>query len=262
MTRHFLSGIVVLVAMVCCARAIYTSLGGRAHASTKPVPRTSTLQEFTEYHGDRALVATFTHAIRSDGSEVVIERHVDAKSNTVTGTLKKLSFADGRMVWLNPDNELKSSFNLGHVANIRMPRRDPRSGCRLGLDGETPETAVPVFSEDVVGKIAAVKATSQHGELNLTQWFSPLHGCEMIKQVVVFEKSGGVSQQDVLSVSVGEPDPSLFEIPATAIEAKPSAMMAGKACKTVGKSKATVEGPTQIADPALERLYAQKGMSQ
>lgn len=168
------------------------------------------------------MVATYTHGVRSDGSEVLIERHTHPATTEPVGVLKKLALANGQMIFFNPAAGTKSTFELGHIANIYMPKRDPSSRCRLGLNGERIEASVAAYTEESLGSLLTAKVVSRHGELALTQWFSLQHGCEMVKQVVVSGKGGVVSQQEVLSMSMGEPPAELFDVPISAMESKPT----------------------------------------
>jgi len=134
-------------------------------------------------------------------------------------------YADGTQVSTDEVRELRSST---HVPSFRFEavRRDPRSSCLRNFDGTLFDTADRLEGLETVSSQEAAKVVLRGG---ISQWRAVNAGCALVRQVAAFSE-GDVSEKELVWIHLGEPDPSLFEIPTAYAEVVPSVLyrMKGK----------------------------------
>jgi len=172
-------------------------------AAPKVVPFTSTLKESatSPTKNDATGVTFFTFALRSDGSTL-------AKITRNGDSTRMVEFVSKIHVDIKDLRELKSTRSW---SGSRTPLlRNPNLNCQA-VPAET------VVGEESVSGYKAIKLSK--GER--TSWFAPDYGCALVREVWRFN-TGEVSEKTLVSLVVGEPDPTLFYVPNSYREVPPS----------------------------------------
>lgn len=187
----------------------------RAARAHKPIPYTVTLRE-TVHGPDGTITAgpEYTHSVRSDGSTLV---RVVGK-----GSQRLLNYSSGNQIDTNEKNLTKSSINRPNE-NAAERQRDPDSNCLNSMAGK-PMTSPPekLLGEETIAGYRTAKITSGV----TTAWYALDYGCALVKDRWEFSATE-VSEKDLVSVAAGEPDPTLFDVPAYYREVTPSERILG-----------------------------------
>lgn len=166
-----------------------------------------------------------TFAVRSDGSTVELFHRPDPSGTGRTLYIRKIIDVQGkRKVVVDPFSESTTTYPLQDKA-VAFHAAKPISACGGLQDGaqlgypvaRIEETLGPEDTGPMIDKIA-VRA-----------WLPLKLNCIPIRRESVFFKGGKELQHNLdsfVSVSEGEPDPSLFEVPTNYVERAPSAAMA------------------------------------
>lgn len=184
-------------------------------AGHKRVPYGVTLRETVHGpDGTTTLGPEYTHAIRSDGSSVM--RFVGRGSQRV------IYLSSGFQVDTNEENNTKSSIRRPNE-NPAAWQRDPDSNCVNSLAG-TPMTfpAETFLAEEII----AGYRTAKIARGITTSWYALDHGCALVKDRWEFSATE-VSEKVLVALVPGEPDPSLFDVPARYREVPPSERLLG-----------------------------------
>jgi hypothetical protein len=205
--------------------------------SASAVPRVAVLTETVSDGTNQYVAARYVHAVGADGSESLATTRRNAQGAALP-TLVKAVRPDGVSFYLLPSRGWRSTVRLPYRADIQTPQRDPRTGCREGLWRPLALDPAPTYENEAVSGFAALRATSVHGKLRLTHWFSLAHGCELIRQTVeTFDgdprtagsRLTGSSVQQLESIALGEPAHEHFSW-GQAEERKPSEVVSGPDC--------------------------------
>jgi len=160
----------------------------------------------------------YVDAVRSDGS--VMRR---------TGHQREIDFANGDRVRTNERLARVSTYlnmNAGRAPVQRASQAscftqdDRRAGWSLG-------------AEETVAGHRTVRMTYTGGGRNLTIWRALDAGCAQVR--LRFEHETGVTEQNLDSLVLGEPDAELFEVPPSYGEVPPSQLVPceGDTCKAL-----------------------------
>lgn len=195
---------------------LYPLLSTQAMYNSPPgaSPYTLVLRE-TSHQPDGSSVVTqeSTWAVRGDGSLARRFTQLGAR----LGAQRDLQFANGEEVVINELTSIKSSTSVAGV-NPALWQRDYRSNCVNSLAG-TPfsSTSEKLVGEEMVDGYRTAKVVSR----NKTAWYALEHGCALVRDRAEWGNNG-VSEHRLVSLTPGEPDASLFHVPAEAKEAPPS----------------------------------------
>lgn len=194
-------------------------IGARAAAGdavNRPIPYSVTLRETV--HGPDGTTTPgleFTNAVRSDGSMLMRSRG--------KGSQRLIYLASGFQVDTNDQSNTKSSIRRLNQ-NPATWQRDPSSMCVNSLAG-TPMTFPPsdtFLGEEIIAGYRSAKIASGI----ITSWYALDYGCALVMQRWEFSATE-VSEKELVALVAGEPDPSLFEIPAHYREVPPSERLLG-----------------------------------
>lgn len=209
----FVLAVIVLAAQA--GRLLHLQIKNRTNVQAahvrKPIPYTTTLRETA--HGPDGTVTQgpeYTWAIRSDGSRLL----------QVIGKVpqRTLNYSSGLQVDTNDQTFTKSSMNRPD-ASVAELQRDPDSKCLNSMTGQpifSPPEEVFLGEENIDGYRTA-RITSG----TITSWHALDYGCALVKQRWEF---GGaeVSEQELVALVGGEPDPRMFDVAAHYREVTPS----------------------------------------
>lgn len=208
-------------------------------AVRRPIPYTVTLRETV--HGPDGTTTQgieYTDAVRSDGSILMRTRG--------KGLQRIIYLASGFQVDTNDQNNTKSSIRRQNQ-NHATWQRDPGSNCVNSLAG-SPMTFPP--SDTFVGEetIAGYRTAKVAAGI-ITSWYALDHGCALVKQRWQFSATE-VSEKELIALVAGEPDPSLFDVPAHYREVPPSERLLGP-----NKEPPGCDEPSRKAMQELDNEY-------
>jgi hypothetical protein len=215
--------VVVVIAVAAQAgRLLHTHMKTRIGPCTvgaavrRPIPYTVTLREIVHGpNGTTTPALEHTYAVRSDGSRMMRWRG--------EGLQRIIYLASGFQVDTNDQTNTKSSIRKQNH-NPLASQRDPISMCVNSLAG-TPMTFPP--SEAFVGEeIIAGYRTAKFADGIITSWHALDYGCAPVKERWQFSATE-VSEKELVALVAGEPDPSLFDVPAHYREVPPSERLFG-----------------------------------
>jgi hypothetical protein len=181
-----------------------------------PGPYTAILKEVVvKANGESIEAGRRTEALRSDGSYLL----------QVVAGRRDLFLASGEVVTINDPLKVKTTTRTARTGQVLrdsspMHGRDLRSSCRTG------STAAVIGESTVAGYRAVQVATDR-----LNTWFSLDHGCALLKLRVDAASGKGRTETELVTLVPGEPDESLFRIPANYMEVSPSIYIAMTAKK-------------------------------
>jgi hypothetical protein len=206
----------------------------RAARVTRPISYTTTLREIV--HGPDGTTTAgpeYTFAVRSDGSSLL--------RSIGRGSQRVLYLSSGLQVDTNDGTNSKSTMRFPNFNPLRF-QRNPDSNCLNSMAG-MPMTSVPetFLGEETVSGYRAAK-TARGGT---TSWYALDYGCALVKDRWEFSATE-VSEKELVALIAGEPDKSLFEVPAHYREVLPSERVRGP--------KKECTGCDQDSDRALQSL--------
>jgi hypothetical protein len=195
-----------------------TRIGPRTAGAAvrRPIPYTVTLRETVHGpDGTTTLGLEHTDAVRSDGSKMMRWRG--------KGLQRVIYVASGFQVDTNDQNNTKSSIRRQNQ-NPATWQRDPGSNCVNSLAG-SPMTFPP--SDTFVGEeTIAGYQTAKIAAGIITSWYALDYGCALVKDRWEFSATE-VSEKELVALIAGEPDPTLFDVPAHYREVPPSERLLG-----------------------------------
>jgi hypothetical protein len=228
--KHFLKSttilrwlfvVLILAVAAYAGRLLHTHM--KAHigprtvgaAVRRPIPYTVTLREIVHGpNGTTTEALEHTYAVRSDGSRMMRLRG--------KGLQRVIYLASGFQVDTNDQTNTKSSIKKQYKPLASL--RDPSSMCVNSLAG------TPIFfppKEAFVGEetIAGYR-TAKIIDGIITSWHALDYGCAPVKERWQFSATE-VSEKELVALVAGEPDPSLFDVPAHYREVLPSERLLG-----------------------------------
>jgi hypothetical protein len=183
-----------------------------ASATSPLVPYTAVLRA-VRYSPDSSSQARWeeTHAVRSDGAYMRLDRVLENGGPLVR---RDIYLPSGVRMTLNDVSELKTTYQ----GVYRRPYRSPDSQCKGIAAGLLEDRAEEILGEGIVNGHRVLNIRTQ---LSTTS-FAPDLSCAILHAV---GHSGplGYLVKELVSLTPGEPDPSLFAVPNRYREAPPSA---------------------------------------
>jgi hypothetical protein len=167
--------------------------------------------------GETRLVHIHTYAVRGDQS--VAERFAGPRPDDQR---REISLASGLMQRVDDTSLAVSTQQVSAetVAERPATRLDPRSDCTV-----ITASGARLYTLGDRGKILGVEVVEVK-DAQGSRWLAPSLGCfEMRRKLQRTDSSGRVTSvnlYEVKSMNLGEPDPSLFAIPASYREVPPS----------------------------------------
>jgi hypothetical protein len=162
-----------------------------------------------------------TYAVRTDGSTVLV-------SELNGNTSRMIDFASKAIVRTSDERHLRSSISVPRLPFLRNP----------ALSCSVPKVEQPQGFE-YVGNYRAVKIRGGLG----TSWYGIDNGCALLQAHVAFT-TGEVNDKSLISLEMGEPEQSLFEVPQSYREVAPSIL-------------GEIRNPTIPPWPTLDHEYYQ-----
>jgi hypothetical protein len=214
-----------------CAKELYGRNSMNSH-SRQTVPAHAiaftALQFQATYLGSGAIpvrTETKTFAVRGDGSTAELLHRNDPAGSKKTFYIKKIMHvADKRLVVVEPFGESTTTYPLLDNAIDVFSAKPATDKC----DGEPTGELLGHAVWRAESKIGSENTGPVLDEIRTTDWLAPQLGCFPLKREVRFFKNG-VEVQHILETSVslteGEPESWMFEIPATNLERPPHAAM-------------------------------------
>jgi hypothetical protein len=168
--------------------------------------------------GDLKIFSREFVARRHDGTTSVVETDELDK----LPPLRKVATLDGTMIWLLDSAKVKSSYPKlvnGEARAVIERVTKPRPDCGVGVSA-----GVSAGGYDVVSGQKTVVGTSKlPGNRTLKFWLAPDLTCEMVRFVQSLDDSGIIlTEGRLLTLTIGEPDPRLFDLGDTHLEVMPS----------------------------------------
>lgn len=244
-TLRWLFVVVVIAVAAQGGRLLHSHVKNRIDARAagaavrRLIPYTVTLREtFRGPDGTRTEALEHTYAVRSDGSKLMRWRG--------RGSQRVIYLSSGFQVDTNDENNTKSSMRKPNH-NPATLQRDPNSKCLLSMTGR-PMTYPPedVFVDE---EIIAGYRTAKIAAGIITSWYALDYGCAPVKERWQFSATE-VGEKELVALVPGEPDSSLFDVPAHYREVPPSERLLGPK----GESPACDE-PTRKAIKELDEDY-------
>jgi hypothetical protein len=167
------------------------------------------------------------------------------------GLQRVIYLASGFQVDTNDQTNTKSSIKK-QSRNPLASQRDPSSMCVNSLAG-TPMTSPPsdVFvAEETIAGYRTAKIVAGI----ITSWYALDYGCAPVKERWEFSATE-VSEKELVALVAGEPDPSLFDVPAHYREVLPSERLLGPNKEPVGCDKNSRKAFKEV-DDEYRRLKA------
>lgn len=179
----------------------------------RPIPYTVTLR-VTMYGLDGRATpgGEITQAVRSDGSTLWRSGRRSQRS---------LNFSSGLQVeTVDLDNTKTSMKTRNQSPSLQ---RDPNSKCLNSIDGK-PITSPPetFLGEETIAGYRTVKLARGI----VTEWHALDYGCAMVKDRWEFN-TGEITEKELVALVGGEPDATLFDVPAHYREVPPSERILG-----------------------------------
>jgi hypothetical protein len=160
-------------------------------------------------------------ARRTNGDSVVQNTILDPQDESRAISLQRRMWIGNLAITAYDLSNAKSTMKLSddEVAAHQSDRYTPESDCaRTATGWPTDSRMIPVVTgREKIAGIDTIKLKSG----NTVSWRAPTLGCEIVKYIMTFE-TGSVSVHRPSKIIVGEPDESLFMIPANYTEGPPS----------------------------------------
>ncbi len=230
--------VVVVLVVSSVAAAMWLRVRAGATASASQPPQTSSeTRPFIAIRSDVNLIPgqpspmsteIRTIAVRTDGSNVELLHRRDPSGSGKTVYIRSILDVPGRQrIVVDPISESLITYPLADAVTSAY-RVHPVSKCAgvpagqiLGYDVNVEETS-----------LGPEQAGPAVDEMQIRAWRAARLNCLPLRREMTIFKGGQESQrivESVVTVTEGEPDPSLFEIPQGYVERQPSEAMAESA---------------------------------
>lgn len=179
----------------------------RDHASGPASPYTVTVREMSYEPGrEPRETGTSITAFRADGSMALVIEPWHAAGEEAVRT-RTVNFSNGLDVRLNDGLRLKSTRR--HESG---PRRSPATHCAYSVESFAGD-------EELAGYRTAKVVRGGR-----TSWYALDAGCAPVREIMDWG-DGKRNEKTLLSLSLGEPDAGLFDVPESFQEVPPSQLM-------------------------------------
>lgn len=197
-----------------------------ARAQVKTTPFTLQLESYDLSEGSPGtLFSKETVARRSDGATVRINSMAGLVGLQSGETERHIVFLDGREMAAFDGVSSVIRFprlSTGAISIQKQKILNPPANCIF--PGQT-----LVRYESLQGYTTAVVRIGPIGQKEITAWYAPTLGCEKLQYRVEGPGANGsqqiLSETKLVSLSIGEPDPRLFEVPESYASVAPSQAM-------------------------------------
>jgi hypothetical protein len=146
---------------------------------------------------------------------------------------RRIAFPNGDGVVINELTGKKSTYPK-NFPGLRV-QRDPNTSCSSGVDAKV---GIAFEGTDYVGGYRALRFGQVSGHGVWKGWYAPDIGCALVQMRL--EHDTGVTLQELASLTLGDPDSSLFQVPASLVETPPSGLYTPKCfngkCDTIADS--------------------------
>lgn len=172
----------------------------------------------TRYSEDgEAVVTRETHAVRRDGSTVSITP-LEAEDGSAHELWRIEDMARGEALQIDTASHTVFHFPLQRSAVDQFLKNGPAATCGAPLDATRMSFAG--YSGLRFSTFTDRRPDEEGGEVEIVRLVSPQLGCAEL--LTVFRENGRVTGiRQIENIRPGEPDPSLFEIPADFRKASP-----------------------------------------
>jgi hypothetical protein len=219
-TKHTICLIAVLAAAATPILWRTVRISYKLYAASNPQPFTVRQHdEITGPHGTGVIVELRAIAVRSDGSRVdlTLEPRKGWRS-------RRIAFASGVEQTVYDEVKAVSTFQLSAAEhrNHMKSQLDPGANCLAPINGVQPPRPSVLQATEIRAGIQVVRILNGSG---ITQWRAPALGCVMLEHFVDWDPAKPGTQTTLLkadSVTLGEPDPALFNVPSDYSEMLPS----------------------------------------
>jgi len=200
------------------------------------------------------MVAYETTAVRSDGSKAIIAPVGPVRLGNFGRTV---TFADGRKLAIIDAIASKASVvqSAELTAALKARLLTPPNNC-------TDPGSIYQREDSVLGHSTAVLLLPPSGNVWTTVWLARDLGCtELMARVATKETDGSLKpsvEKTVVSLTLGEPDPRLFDEAAGYVERKPSEMINLYAEKIGVPNNAAIQNEGVRADQGFSALATRK----
>jgi len=242
------SVIPVLVLLAGGSALLYTIAAGRGRAQQIPATRASFAATVIRkyYDGSDSLRRTETLILanRADGSSALMYLTKNDRPHVVRMVL---NLPEARRVTVDPQTESLTTYKVTQ-AEVKMLSA-PNPTCPVSA-GATPATFLgyPVLVDHK-------QITAGSRQFDEERWVAPSLNCVALKRSDrAFESGKFIARttEEALSLHLGDPDPSLFDLPANYTERKPSQVQAERARLEGTQCPSCEKAAGQVLDKVYE----------
>lgn len=246
------------LAAVGAAMVCFAGLGRieRVYASANRVALTATTHtSIFNREGVEVNSMTTTLAIRSDGSLVKLKRETDRRGREVPLSVETREIHDVQNrshVEIHPSVQSKITMRMDDQTAARLGGRP--AGCADAAAADSKLLGFPV-----VKKTRTTSGAPRQQSMTVEEWVAPGLDCLPLKTSAVLKGANGAvisrNTEEVVSVRLGEPEASLFEVPGGLIERAPSEVMAADYAQRGGQCSTCVSAAVAAADENYARRH-------
>lgn len=218
-------GIVAILAVSLVWRVYKGALPLTVRAAS-PVYTVIRTEKAYDKAGNLRYTNEYVDAVRSDGA-------VMSRFSSAIDRQRRIGFPNGGGIMINELIGKKSTYPK-NFPGLRV-WRNPNTSCSSEADARV---GMVLEGVDYVGGHRALRfgEINRHGAWK--SWYVPDVGCALVQMRLEYDT--GVTVQELSALILGEPDPSLFQIPASLEETPPSALHVPKCfngkCTTIPDS--------------------------
>jgi hypothetical protein len=233
-------GIVTVLALNLGWSVYKSSLSIQVHAAASGYTVVRTEKGF-DAAGTLRYTNEHTEAVRGDGARMW-------SVSTPIERQRRIGFPDGSGVLINELSGKKSTYPKEFTA---LPiQRDPNNACASQFDLNM---GIQFEGTDDISGYKSLRFGHTSGKRYWKGWYVQELGCALVKSRL--EHESGVTVQDLSSLTVAEPNPSLFQVSASLIETPPSGVY-GQDC---GGNSPCASLPDAVRERLDNRYYKTQG---
>jgi len=200
------------------AAALAVTLLWRAHQGMAPLTVRAASPVYTVIRTEKAFdkagnlryTNEYVDAVRGDGA-------VMSRFSSLIDRQRRIGFPDGEGIVINEQIGKKSTYPK-KFPGFRV-RRNPDTSCSSEADARA---GIAFEGVDYIGGYRAPRFGQVHGHGAWKSWYAPDAGCALVQMRLEYDS--GVTVQELSALTLGEPDPSLFQVPASLEETPPSGL--------------------------------------
>lgn len=204
------------------ARPLTTEYIAHAQVSVTPFTLQQDFVSFDAQHPAGRLALKMTVARRADGAKARINRNFDLNGYP-EGTARVVDLPDGRELMAYDDVHLVVRAPAPPAWVVAMHKQailNPPSNC------VSPGHTLAGYTQVQGYRVAVVKWPQLAGATRYTAWAAPQLACQTLESLSEAPQADGtfapVGKTKVVSLTIGEPDASLFDVPSSYRSVMPS----------------------------------------